>query len=126
MGKKEMKVCKSCGQLRPKYCRGLCQQCYGVHQRAGTLDKFPRYGGFYGNCNNCGQHTYLVADGLCGKCYVLKPKKSQSSEDTEIIVEFGRVPGLFASLQRRAEGDLRDVGSQILYELRKAVGTDPL
>lgn len=79
-----------------------------------------------GQCVMCGQDKKITAHGLCTVCYHRQRRrkgtdrvKGAKAAGLVLQVDFQPMSGLFEDLKQRADAELRDVSSQVLWELSK-------
>ncbi len=79
-------------------------------------------------CSSCGREKRLIGQGLCCACYHRQRRKKLGTagvvrrEGFTVAVDFTPMAFLLEELKKRAGAELREVGSQILWELNKSVG----
>lgn len=76
-------------------------------------------------CSGCGRTDVKIkAKGLCSTCY----KKSLEEEfaplpgEGILTVDFALAPDILRELQRRADDEMRPLGNQVVWELKRAMG----
>ncbi len=79
-------------------------------------------------CSHCGKDRKLVGRGLCCACYHRDRRKrlagaiAAPQEDFIVSVDFSPMAFILEELRKRAGGELRELGSQVLWELNKSLG----
>jgi hypothetical protein len=84
----------------------------------------------FGKCSRCGKDEKLVGRGMCCACYHQDRRQRIAAvaaagvceEGFVVSVDFSPMAFLLEELKKRAGVELREVGSQVLWELNKSLG----
>jgi len=85
-----------------------------------------------GVCRKCNRERLIKARGLCSPCYadeMAREKALGANGDAaglQVTVDFSLAPHILQGLRLRAEDDMRPLGNQIVWELKRAEAAVPV